>query len=59
MCRGLAWLLDPEGGHHMGRHLDALLRRLDLPTDDTARLSADYWAVMTWRDIAQLAMRWV
>jgi hypothetical protein len=31
LCRGLAWLLDPDGGHRMGRHpLCALLRDLDL-----------------------------
>lgn len=37
LCRGLAWLLDPEGGHQMGRHpLHALLRNLDLPVIEDA-----------------------
>ena len=37
LCRGLAWLLDPEGGHQMGRHpLHALLRSLDLPVIEDA-----------------------
>jgi hypothetical protein len=37
LCRGLAWLLDPEGGHNFGRHfLDAFLRSLDLPTTENA-----------------------
>ncbi|GAB2776285.1 hypothetical protein GCM10027039_41920 [Terrabacter koreensis] len=37
LCRGLAWLLDPEGGHAMGRHpLHALLSSLDLPVADDA-----------------------
>lgn len=32
LCRGLAWLLDPEGGHLLGRYLvDALLADLGLP----------------------------
>lgn len=37
LCRGLAWLLDPEGGHRMGRHvLHGLLRSLDLPVIEDA-----------------------
>jgi hypothetical protein len=37
LCRGLAWLLDPDGGHQMGRHpLHALLRDLDLPVVEDA-----------------------
>ena len=37
LCRGLAWLLDPEGGHRMGRHfLDGLLAGLDLPASEDA-----------------------
>ena len=37
LCRGLAWLLDPEGGHRMGRHLlDGLLGRLGLPASGDA-----------------------
>jgi len=37
LCRGLAWLLDPDGGHRLGRHLlEALLRRLDLSVIDGA-----------------------
>lgn len=32
LCRGLAWLLDPEGGHGMGAHpLHAFLRSLEIP----------------------------
>lgn len=36
LCRGLAWLLDPAGGHRMGRHLvDELLTSLHLtPAQD-------------------------
>lgn len=35
LCRGLAWLLDPDGGHRMGRHLvDAFLSSLGLPVVD-------------------------
>lgn len=37
LCRGLAWLLDPEGGHGLGRALvEALLRDLDLPIVEDA-----------------------
>src|SRR5688500_9582883 len=35
LCRGLAWLLDPQGGHGLGRHfLDAFLASLDPPIVD-------------------------
>ena len=37
LCRGLAWLLDPNGGHQYGRHfVDAVLRDLQVPIDDSA-----------------------
>lgn len=37
LCRGLAWLLDPEVGHRLGRHLlEELLRQLDLPVIESA-----------------------
>lgn len=37
LCRGLAWLLDPEGGHQLGRHfLHAFLRDLQIPIVDDA-----------------------
>lgn len=32
LCRGLAWMLDPAGGHRLGRHMvDAFLTDLGLP----------------------------
>ncbi|NCD17154.1 MAG: hypothetical protein EOL91_07545 [Actinobacteria bacterium] len=32
LCRGLAWLLDPEGGHGMGPHvLNAVMDKVGLP----------------------------
>lgn len=35
LCRGLAWLLDPEGGHNLGRHpLHAFLRSLDVSVEE-------------------------
>lgn len=37
LCRGLAWLLDPDGGHHMGRQpLNVLLSNLDVLVPDDA-----------------------
>jgi hypothetical protein len=37
LCRGLAWLLEPDGSHQMGRDpLHALLRDLDVPVAEDA-----------------------
>lgn len=37
LCRGLAWLLDPDGGHQLGRRpLEAFLRNLDVPVVEGA-----------------------
>jgi PD-(D/E)XK nuclease superfamily len=37
LCRGLAWLLDPGGGHQMGRYpLHAFLQDLDVSVSDEA-----------------------
>lgn len=37
LCRGLLWLLDPEGGHGMGAHpLHAFLRSLEIPVLESA-----------------------
>ena len=40
LCRALAWMLDPVGGHDLGRHLlDALLEDLGEPVDRDAPVS--------------------
>ncbi|WP_062460823.1 PD-(D/E)XK nuclease family protein [Demequina soli] len=40
LCRALAWLLDPSGGHHMGRELiDAFFEDLGLPVERNAPVS--------------------
>lgn len=40
LCRGLAWLLDPKGGHRLGRHfMDALLASLGLRVANDAAVS--------------------